>query len=174
MWGGQLYPFAVLNGTQLQVDPRFWQIGDGDGDGPPIPGKSGMGMGMMPRSPANRGWDPHPHPRTNRGWGWGWGSGVPCPVRLSRTRTRSPGGPRYLRTNSSESVVGWLVCSTLKRSPQERKAQGPCAFTGRLASGHRSALMPVSLCHKNNPTLKTGFKRHTTRDTRPFKFRTLL
>ena len=60
MWGSQLYPFAVLNGTQL--DPRFWQleIGDGDGDGPPIPGKSGMGMGMDPRSPANR------------GWGWGW------------------------------------------------------------------------------------------------------
>ena len=81
MWGSQLYPFAVLNGTQL--DPRFWQIGDGDGDGPPTPGKSGMGMGMMPRSPANRGWDPHPHPLTNRGWGWGWGSGVPCPVVLT-------------------------------------------------------------------------------------------
>jgi hypothetical protein len=60
MWGSQLHPFAVLNGTQL--DPRFWQIGDGDGDGPPIPGKSGMGMGMDPRSPANRGWTPIPIP----------------------------------------------------------------------------------------------------------------
>ena len=63
MWGSQLYPFAVLNGTQL--DPRFWQIGDG--------------MGMDPPSPANRGW----------GWGWtpdprqigdGDGDGPPGPI----------------------------------------------------------------------------------------------
>ncbi len=48
-WGSspELYPFAVLNGTQL--DPRFWPIGDGDGDGPPIPGKSGMRMGTVAR-----------------------------------------------------------------------------------------------------------------------------
>jgi hypothetical protein len=93
MRGSQLYPFAVLNGTQL--DPRFWQIGDGDGDGPPIPGKSGMD----PRSPANRGWDPHPHPRTNRGWGWGWGSGVPCPgsAAVAALPVPSESGPRAAR-----------------------------------------------------------------------------
>ncbi len=62
MWGSQLYPLAVLNGTQL--DPRD-------------SGKSGMGMGMDPPSPANRG----------RGWGWGWapdprqiGDGTPIPI----------------------------------------------------------------------------------------------
>jgi hypothetical protein len=59
----ELYPFAVLYGTQLY--PRFWQIGDGDGDGPPIPGKSGMGP-------------PSPSPdESGMGMGMGIGGSVP-------------------------------------------------------------------------------------------------
>ncbi len=68
----ELYPFAVLNGTQLY--PRGWgwgwtphprQIGDGDGDDPPIPGKSGMGP-------------PSPSPdKSGMGMGMGIGGSVP-------------------------------------------------------------------------------------------------
>ena len=59
----ELYPFAVLNGTQLY--PRFWQIGAGEGGGPPVPGKSGMGP-------------PSPIPgKSGLGMGMGIGGSVP-------------------------------------------------------------------------------------------------
>ena len=55
------YPFALLNGTQLDS------------------GKSGMAVGMDPRSPANRGWR----------WGWtpdprqiGDGTAIPDPRQI--------------------------------------------------------------------------------------------
>ncbi len=78
----ELYPFVVLNGTQLY--PRFWQIGDGGGGGPPIPGKSESGMGM------GRGWTPGarqigdgpPSPipgKSGMGMGMGIGGSVPFP-----------------------------------------------------------------------------------------------
>ncbi len=64
---------------QLQVDPRFWQIGDGDGDDPPDSGKSelvGDGDGDDPPDSGKSGWraqwDPRARararPRSNRGW----------------------------------------------------------------------------------------------------------
>ena len=58
----ELYPFAVLNGTQLY--PRFWQIGGGGGGGPPISGKSGVGVGVGIGGsvPCHRGWEGP--------WGW--------------------------------------------------------------------------------------------------------
>jgi hypothetical protein len=62
----------------LQLDPRFWQIGDGDGDDPPD---------------SNRGWDPRPRPRTNGGWGPGMPVGIgpgvsaPCYARATSAVT---------------------------------------------------------------------------------------
>ena len=78
MWGSQLYPCAVLNGTQL--DPRFWQIGDGDGDGPPIPGAQiEDGDGDGPPIPGKSGMGPpSPSPdKSGMGMGMGIGGSVP-------------------------------------------------------------------------------------------------
>ncbi len=65
----------------LQLDPRFWQIGDGDGDDPPD---------------SNWGWDPRPRPRTNGGWGPGMGIGVSAPC-CATSAVHDSQRPHWLR-----------------------------------------------------------------------------
>ena len=81
MWGSQLYPFAVLNGTQLY--PRFWRIGDGDGDGPPHPRQIGDGDGDDPPNPGQSGMGPQSPSPDKSGMGMGMGKGGSVPWRMA-------------------------------------------------------------------------------------------
>jgi hypothetical protein len=126
----ELYPFAVLNGTQSSGS-RFWQIGDGDGDGLPIPGKSGMG----PPSPM----------------GMGIGGSVPCPgspfflllliyqVKQCLMSSQAPIRPDEANDNSNGAthrrffvVVCLLVrwSSTLSGHPLPEYSRVQCNFSG--------------------------------------------
>ena len=117
----------------LQLDPRFWQIGDGDGDGdhddPPVPGKSpgmargwpGDGPGLIPpiQIAPPGGWDPRPVPgQIGDGDGDRRPRGVPAPS--------APESVRPLLT----------VSSALKLGP---RLSALAAVAGSESAGHMSA-----------------------------------
>ncbi len=145
----ELYPFAVLNGIQL--DPRFWQIGDGGGDGPPIPGKSGMGP-------------PSPIPgKSGMAVGMGIGGSVPCTTRprcgLGRPARLAGGIASSFRASQvrpiqlirSAHMVGAHSKLTFGLSNMRGVHSGSRAARGWLPSGGRAARPTGSPIARNGP-----------------------